>query len=390
MVDFRLTEEQIIMRNEVRRFVQNEVKPLVGELDAKMDPKDCFSLDLLKKASAMGLRTLAVPKEYGGPGCDQLTIAVILEELGAVDLGFASMIGQHTKYCDYLANIGSEEQKREWIPKLMKDDTFLMAIGITEPDWGTDNLLPYDGPGGGMRTFAKKMGREYIINGTKHFISNGGIAKLYLIYARTREDVGITQGVSIFLVPHDTPGFSVAKIHNKLGRRLLLNAELVFEDVRIPVTYLFGKENRAWEMFYGQSPGINNTIACLVGAMRNCYEEALGYAKIRIQGGGPIIKHSTIGSKLAEMRVKVEAARALLWKNASSWDYKYENDPKMNFLTKAFVNRLALEVVNDTIEIFGGMGTDKDLPIEKYLRDIYTILHAYGNPSINFIKGAPA
>jgi alkylation response protein AidB-like acyl-CoA dehydrogenase len=277
---------------------------------------------LLKKASAVGLRTLALPKEYGGSACDQLTLAIIVEELGAVDLGFASMIGQHTKYCDYLVNLCTEEQRSEWIPKLIKDATFLLAIGITEPDSGTDNQLPYDAPGAGMRTFAKRMGGEYIINGTKHFISNGGIAKLYFVYARTKEDVGITQGVSMFLVPHDTPGFSVARIHNKLGRRLLLNAELLFEDARVPAKYLVGEENKAWEMFYGQSPGINNTIACLVGAMRTCYEEALGYAKIRIQGGVPIIKHSIIGSKLTEMRIKVEASRALLWKNASSWDYK--------------------------------------------------------------------
>lgn len=390
MVDFRLTEEQLSFRDTVRKFVQNEVKPHVRTLDEQKDPKDCFSIELVKKASALGLRTLALPKEYGGAECDQVTLAMILEELGAGDLGFASMIGQHTKYMDTLVSLCNDEQKREWIPKLAEDDTFLLASALTEPDFGTDNLLPYDGPEGGMRTFAERRGDEYIINGTKHFISNGGIAKLYIVYARTRKDVGITQGMSIFLIPPDTPGFSIAKIHDKLGRRLLLNAELVFEDARIPASYLVGEENKAWEMFYGQTPGINNTIACLVGGMRTCYEEALEYAKIRVQGGVPIIQHSMIGSKLAEMRVKVEAARALLWKNASSWDHKYEYDPKMNYLTKAFVNRLALEVVDDTVEVFGGMGTDKDLPIEKYLRDTYTILHAYGNPSINLIKGMPS
>jgi len=389
MIDFRLTEEQIGMRDTVRKFVEREVKPLAKKLDAEKDPKDCFSIELLKKASALGLRTLALPKEYGGAGCDQVTLAIILEELGAGDLGFASMIGQHTKYTDTLVNLCNEEQKSEWIPKLLQDDTFLLASALTEPDSGTDNQLPYDAPGAGMRTFAERRGDEYVINGRKHFISNGGIAKLYLVYARTRKNAGITQSMSLFLVPHDTPGFYVTRFHDKLGRRLLLNAELVFEDARIPARYLVGEENKAWAMFYGQTPGINNTIACLVGAMRTCYEEALEYAKLRVQGGVPIIKHPTIGSKLAEMRVKIEAARTLLWKNAWSWDRKYEYDPKMNYLTKAFVNKLALEIINDTVEIFGGMGTDKDLAIEKYLRDIYTILHAYGNPSINLIKGMP-
>ena len=389
MVDFRLTKEQLAIREAVRDFVRKELKPMSRELDAKEDPKDCFSMDLLKTSSTLDLRILNVPAEYGGVACDQITLAVILEELGAGDLGFASMIGQHTKYVDYLM-LCNEEQKAEWIPKLVNDDTFLIAAAITEPDTGTDSLLPYDAPGAGMRTFAERRGDEYIINGTKHFISNGGVAKLYFVYARTKEDLPFTQSVSIFMVPPDTPGFSVAKIHDKLGRRLLRNAELLFQDARVPDGYLVGEENRAWQMFYGMTPGINNTIACLVGGMRACYEEALEFAKKRVQGGVPIIKHPTIGSMLSEMRVKVEASRALLWKNASSWDNKHEYDPKMNYLTKAFVNRMSLEVVNHTVEIFGGMATDKDLPIEKYLRDTYTILHAYGNPSMNLIKGMPA
>jgi len=389
MVDFKPTKEQLQIREAIREFVVKELKPLSRELDAKKDPADCFSWDLVKKASKLDLRTLNVPEEYGGVTCDQMTLAIILEELGAGDLGFASMIGQHTKYIDYL-KLCSEEQKSEWMPKIVNDDTFLLAAAITEPDAGTDNLLPYDEPGAGMRTFAEKKGDEYIINGTKHFISNGGVAKMIFVYARTKENLGISQSASIFLVTPDTPGFSVAKIHDKLGRRLLSNAELVFQDARVPVTRLVGEENKAWQMFYGTTPGINNSIACLVGGMRTCYEEALEFAKKRVQGGVPIIKHPTIGSILSRMRVNVEASRALLWKNASSWDQKYEYDPKMNYLTKAFVNRMALEVVNDTLEIFGGMGTDKDLPIEKYLRDTYTILHAYGNPSINLIKGMPA
>lgn len=388
MIDFRLTKEQYDMRQAVREFVVKELKPLSRELDAEKEPKDCFSMDLLRKASTLNLRILNAPEEYGGVECDQVTLAIILEELGAGDLGFASMIGQHTKYMDYL-KLCNKEQKDEWIPKLVEDDTFLMAACITEPDAGTDSLIPYDAPGAGMRTFAERRGDEYVINGTKQFISNGGVAKLYFVFARTKENLPYTESVSIFMVSPDTPGFSVERIHDKLGRRLLSNGELLFKDARVPAKHLVGEENKAWRMFYGMTPGINNTIACLVGGMRTCYEESLEFAKNRVQGGVPIIKHPTIGSMLSAMRVKVEASRALLWKNASSWDHKHEYDPKMNYLTKAFVNRMALEIVNDTIEIFGGMATDKDLPIEKYLRDTYTILHAYGNPSINLIKGMP-
>jgi alkylation response protein AidB-like acyl-CoA dehydrogenase len=388
-MDFKLTEEQNIMKKEVKRFVDNELKPLAVELDKKQDPKECFSWELLKKTNALGLRTMGLPEKYGGSGAEQMMHVVVLEELGVGDLGFASMIGQHTKYVDTLVNLCNEEQKREFISELIKDDTYLLASALTEPDAGTDTQLPYDAPGAGMRTFAERKGNEYILNGTKHFISNGGVAKLYFIYARTNAQLGITKSMSVFLVPKDTPGFSIAKIHDKLGRRLLMNAELVFEDAHIPARYLVGTENNAWQMFYGQSPGINNTIACLIGGIRACYEASLDYAKKRVQGGVPIIKHTSIGVKLSEMRVKLEAARALLWKNVWSWDQHYEYDPKMNYLTKAFVNEIALEVINHTVDIFGGIGTDKDVVIEKYLRDIYSILHAYGNPSMNLIKGMP-
>jgi acyl-CoA dehydrogenase len=389
-MDFRLTEDQTIMKKEMKRFVDNELKPLAIELDRKQDPKDCFSWELVKKASALGLRTMGLAEKDGGGGADQMMNMIVLEELGVGDLGFASMIGQHTKYTDTLGNLCNDEQKNEFIPEFLKDDTFLLASALTEPDAGTDTQLPYDAPEAGMRAFAKREGAEYVLNGTKHFISNGGVAKLYFIYARTKEGLGITKSMSAFLVPKDTIGFSIGKIHDKLGRRLLMNAELLFENARIPARYLVGSENEAWQMFYGQSPGINNTIACLIGGIRACYEAALDYARKRIQGGVPIIKHTSIGTKLAEMRVKLEAARALLWKNVWSWDSRHDYDPKMNYLTKAFVNEIALEVVNHTVDIFGGMGTDKDMVIEKYLRDIYSILHAYGNPSMNLIKGMPA
>lgn len=388
-MDFKLTEEQTIMKKEIKRFVDNELKPIAVELDRKQDPKECFSWELVKKASTLGLRTMALPEKYGGGGTDQMMAVILLEELGAGDLGFASMIGQHTKYTDTLANLCNDEQREEFIPEFLKDDTYLLASALTEPDAGTDIQLPYDAPGAGMRTFAKRNGEEYILNGTKHFISNGGVAKLYFIYARTNTEFGITKNMSIFLVPKDTPGFSIGKIHDKLGRRLLINAELLFEDARIPARHLVGVENEAWKMFYGQMPGINYTTACLIGGIRACYEASLDYARKRVQGGVPIIKHTSVGTKLAEMRVKLEAARALLWKNVWSWDQHFEYDPKMNYLTKAFINEIALEVINQTVDIFGGMGTDKDMVIEKYLRDIYAILHAYGNPSMNLIKGMP-
>lgn len=386
-MDLRLTEEQIMLRQLVREFAQNEVKPLSRELDAKVDPMECFSWELVKKASKLGLRTLSIPTEYGGEGItDFLTHAIVLEELGAADLGFASIFRSQIALADMMVKQCNKEQKDEFIPKLIEDDTYLLAACMTEPNHGTDANLPYDAPGGGIETFAEKRGDEYIINGTKHFTSNGGVAKLYFVYARTNKELPITKSMSLFMVPSDTPGFSIGRLHNKLGRRLLTNAEEFFEDVRIPSRYLVGTENNASEERKSVGPAALAHCATVLGTLRTCYEEALDYAKSRVQGGKPIIQHPMIAAKLGDMQIKLEAARELIWQDAWRWHNKHDYDPKRNWLIKGFVDEVSVNIVNQTIDIFAGMGIDKDLPIEKYLRDVYTVLHGFGTSEMNLAR----
>jgi len=399
-MDFRLTEEQLMMRQMVREFVQKEVKPLSVELDAKTDPKECISWELIKKASKLGLRTLSIPAEYGGGGVDYLTRTIVAEELGAADQGFSSMLRVNMTNVTKLVTDCNEQQRDEFLPKFLDDDTFLVAVGRTEPNAGTDAHHACDAPepGGAIQTFAERRGDEYIINGTKHFISNGGIAKLYFLFARTSRELPITESLSMFLLPEDTPGFSRGRWHNKLGRRLLSNAELVFEDARIPARYLVGKEGDAWGKI-GEPGGKPQAVptppwgvigsASLVGASRTCYEAALDYAKTRVQGGKPIIEHPNVAIRLADMKVKIEAARGLILRCAWCWDNKYDYDPKMSRLIKGYTDKVALSVVNHMVVIFGGMATDKSLPIEKYLRDIYTTLHGYGTTEMSLLGGAP-
>lgn len=390
-MDFRLSKEQIMMRQTIREFAQNEVKPMSRKLDAKVDPKECFSWELVRKASKLGLRLLPLPVEYGGSGItDQLTQVIIMEELGAADLGFASVFRSQISLVDMLIRLCNEKQKEEFIPKLVKDDTYLLAACMAEPDHGTDTAIPYDAPGEGMETFAERRGEEYIINGAKHFTSNGGVAKLYFVYARTNRKLSLAKSLSLFMVPHDTPGFSIGSIHNKLGRRLLMNAEEVFQDVRIPIQYLLGKENNAWEERKILGPVGLLHSATQLGTLRACYEEALAYAKIRIQGGKPIIEHTNIGAKLGEMRIKIEAVKRLIWWNAWCWDNGHEYDPKMHWLIKGLTDEVTLDILNHTVDIFGGIGTDKDSPIEKYIRDLYTILHGFGTREISLAKVASA
>jgi alkylation response protein AidB-like acyl-CoA dehydrogenase len=404
-MDFKLSEEQLMLRAMARDFAQNEVKPVSLELDAKRDPKECIPWDLIKKASKLGLRTLAIPEKFGGGGADYITLAVVLEELGAADQGFATIIrGCYTESPRLLFEL-NKEQRDEFLPMFLEDDTYLMALARTEPSAGTDAHFLYDAPGASIQTYAEKRGDEYIVNGSKHFISNGGIAKLYFLYARTDKKGPISKSLSLFLLKDDTPGFSIGRFHNKLGRRLLANAELVFEDARIPAKYLVGEEGKAWGTEgEGGTPPPRNPDGSLVptppfgllgaaatlGTIRAAYEETLAYTRDRFQGGKKIIEHQHVALKLAEMKVKVEAVRGLIHRCAWCWDNKYEYDPRAGMLIKGYTDQVAVDVVNDAVSIFGGLATaDNDMPVQKYMRDIYTTLHGFATTEVAMLIGAP-
>ena len=388
-MDFRETEEQTMFRQMVRKFAQNEVKPVSVEYDKKADPKECFPWELLKKASKLGLRTMSIPAEYGGGGMKDLIDQIIaLEELGAGDGGFASCVRSAIGLASLMDVLCSQEQKDEFFPKIVSDDTFLLAYAITEPNSGTDNYLMAHVPGAALQTFAERKGNGYIINGSKHFISNGGIAKLYIIHARSDRKLPLNKCSSVFLVPSDIPGFSVGKFHNKLGRRLLMNTELFMDNVNIPARYLLGEEGRA-EVFLGKAPHMSFLIcACSLGTLRACYDASVDYARMRIQGGKPIIHHQLIAAQLSEMRVRIEAARALLYKQAWCWQNMYEYYPKLTHLIRTFIDQIGGHIVFQMNNIIGGPGSDKEMITEKYIRDLYTSFHG---PSIGqgLIRGAP-
>jgi alkylation response protein AidB-like acyl-CoA dehydrogenase len=404
-MDFRLTEEQEMTQEMVRDFAQNEVAPVVMEYDAKTDPQACVPWDLLKKASALGLRTTAIPEAFGGEGADYLTLAIILEELGVADQGFATIIrGCYTESPRLVGEL-NPEQRDEWLPKFLNDDTFLLGLARSEPDAGTDSHFLYDAPGASIQTYAVRDGDEYVINGTKHYISCGGIAKLYFLYARTDRKGPISTSLSCFLLPDTTPGFRIGRFHNKLGRRTLANAELVFEDARIPAGNLLGNEGEAWgtegewggpQKDWSKTPlGVPPPFGLLgasanLGTVRAIYEEALDYARKRVQGGKPIIEHQHVAMKLAELKVQLEAARALLWKACWSFEAKYDYDPKIGMLVKAYVDQVGVNAVNIGAGIFGGYGTaDDDVPFGKHLRDVYSFLHGFATTEMALLNGAP-
>ena len=380
-MDFSLNEEQSMAQQLFRDFAQKEVKPLSRALDAQINPIDCLSWDLVKKAADLGIRTLAIPVEMGGLGADFITRLIIQEELGAADVGFAELMMDHGSSMPRL----NKEQRDEFVPQYLADYKFFTATAGTEPDHGTDRQMGTEAPEASMQTLAEKSGDEYIINGRKHFISHGGIAKLYLLHARTDKKLPIRKCAATFLVPADTPGLSIGRIHNKLGRRLLINGEIIFENVRIPARYLL---KEGWMGSQDQASSGLIAMANIMGLMRCIWEETLKYAENRIQGGKPIIQHGAVAAKLGEMDAKIQAARALLWQSAWRRENKHNYHPKMWLLTKGFVNQVSVDVVTKAVDIHGGMGTDKDMPIEKYLRDVYTTLHGFGTGEIAFTRAA--
>lgn len=390
-MDFALTEQQIMMQRMAREFAQKEIKPMARELDAKSDPRECIPWELYKKADELGLRTLGIPEELGGAGeVDWLTELLVTEELAAGDYTCAGLMGGGR----ILAQL-NKEARDEFIPKFLNDYRYIIAVCRTEPNHGCDQFVMYDNPNAppevSIQTLAQKKGNEYVINGAKQFASNSGVASLFIVCCRIHKTDNIKDCETYIMVPRDTPGVTVGNWMDKLGRRLLSNAELFFDDVHVPTRYLVGREGGVWKDEFELLPSrINSTQAGVIGVMRNCYEETLEYARNRIQGGKRIIEHPTIALNLSKMRAAIEAARALVWKCA--WSYKVKEpgfDPMMGWAVKAYVNRAALDIVNMAVEMHGGLGIDKSLPIEKYLRDVYSILHGFSSVDMSYIRGAP-
>ncbi len=389
MVDFKLTEQQLALQRMARDFAEREIKPIAAEHDRIQDPTKAFPWEVIKKASKLGLRTMVLPEKYGGIGAGTLTQAIIGEELAAADLGVGVCFDQTWKFTYMLVELTNDEQRERYVPAFRDDDTYLLGFGITEHHSGSDGLLPYDAPDAGSFMSAVRDGDYWILNGVKHFISNGGLAKLYVIMARTDRTVGVSTGTTAFFVPADTPGFSIGKIEDKLGQRLVQNAELVHENVRIHDRDRLSEVNGGSALIRNLAFGSHiQAGATVLGPARAAYEDTLEYARNRVQGGKPIIEHQAVGMMLADMFMLLEASRNFIWKAAWCADSlpRDQFDPKLAYLAKVFTSEAAYKVCTLALEIWGGMGYMRDAPIEKYLRDAASFLHSDGTNQIHRIK----
>lgn len=359
---YKLTEEQELLRQTVRRLAETKVAPRAAEIDET----DEYPWDLKELFAEQGLMGAGVPEEYGGTGAGLLSVCLITEEIARVS-GSAALIvaAQELGLMPILVG-ASEEQKQKYLPDLASGDK-ISAFALTEPDAGSD--------AGGMKTTARLAGDKYILNGTKCFITNGGIADVYTVFAKTRPEAGI-KGISCFIVEKDAPGFTIGKKEHKMGIRGSQTTQLIFEDCEVPTENLMGKEGSGFKYAMMTLDRTRPVVGSQgLGIAQGAFDYALNYAKERVQFGKPIITFQGLQWMLADMRTRIEAARQLLYKAACVIEEAESGGVSANELSlfsamcKTFATDIAMYVTTEALQVLGGYGYMKEYPMERMMRD---------------------
>jgi acyl-CoA dehydrogenase len=354
-IGFQLTEEQLMLQSLARDFAKNEIAPQAEHYDRTAE----FPWPIIEKARGAGLLNLNIPMEYGGAGASVLEECVLGEELAWGCSGMSTTININNLAATPILIAGSEEQKKLWLGRLTEGQ--LAAYCVTEPAAGSDVA--------GILTTAIKQGSDYVLKGSKTFISNASYADFYVVFAYTDKSKKY-KGMSAFIVERDRPGFSVSKKFDKLGQRASDTAEITLDNVVIPESQRLGKEGDgfmiAMKVFDRSRPP---TAAGAVGVARRALDECLKYTKERQTFGEQLIEHQAIGHMLAEMAMNIEAARLLVWQAAWLVDQGQPN-AKQAAMAKAFAADMAMKVCIDAVQVFGGYGFMKEYPVEKLMRDV--------------------
>ena len=384
---FTVSAEQSAILETVRRFVASEVKPRAATLDADPDPAAGFSWEIVEKAHALGIRTMTLSEKWGGLGTDSLTTAMVIEELATGDIGVSVIFAQTLKIAQIMEKALNAEQQARVLPGFSADPRGMLAIGITEPDNASNYFLPYPAP---FRTTARKAQGGWIVNGMKHFISNGNRASFYLLFAQTDPGKPLAEGSTCFLLERGRPGFTIGRVHDKMGERLANNAELVFEDCFIPDDNVVGQPGKGFGVlaeFFPQSNAY--AAATILGVAVALYRKAVEWAQVRVQGGKRLIEHDGIRAQLAEMRMLIDASRAYVHRAAWLADHQEQGwDRTLGALPKAMASQCAWKIATWTLEIHGGHGYMKEFGVEKLVRDAAAFLHSDGVNRTLFLKAA--
>ena len=387
-MDFSLNEEQRGWQMEARRFAEDEIRPLSLERDRIADPRETIHWDIIRRGSQLGFRTAAVPREWGGPGLDFVTQAVVIAELARGDSAIAKTFSQCWKWCHLMADRCTPEQLERFLKPFLADDTFLLGGGITEPNAGSDNRLPpADDPKSGLRLQAERRGDEWILNGGKCYIAHANVGKLLFAYARTDADAGVGQGTSIFAVPAGTPGVRVGKVFDKSGWRFYQNAELIFEDARVPHANLLGAVNAGFRGHGGKHPkfGELEYAANAIGVCSAALEMATHCARTERRGGRPLVEHQLVQLKLSEMHMYTEALRSFVMRTAAESDATNGSHFRHGHFLMNFASDAIQRVCYANLAIHRRAGGMMNSGADKLVRDAIIWTHIAGD-SVQRIK----
>ncbi len=365
-------EDQLSVKNTIREFSEKEIKPRVMEFDESQT----FPLDLMHQLGKLGFLGILVPEKFGGAGLGYVEYAIVVEEIARIDPSIALSVAAHNGLCTNHINLFANEiQKNKYLIDLASGRK-IGAWGLTEPSSGSDSAS--------MQTTAIKEGNQYILNGTKNFITHGGVGETLVVMAVTDKSKS-KKGISAFIIEKGTQGFHTGKKENKLGMRASETTQLIFENCEIPEENLLGNEGEGFAQAMKILEGGRISIAALsVGLAQGCLDAATDYSKQRKQFGKSISEFQAIQFKLADLATKIEAARLMTYKAARMKD-KNENVTDIAAKAKLFASEVATKAANEAVQIFGGYGFVKDYPVEKFYRDVKLLTIGEGTSEVQRI-----
>ncbi len=354
-MNFSLTEEQLTMQKMARDYAESKIEPVAAEYDEKNE----VPMELLQDMILQGFSTMTIPQEYGGSGVDMITACLVIEELARACAGITTGAAANSLASYPILIAGSHEQKEQYLTPLSEDK--FAAFCLTEPGAGSD--------AGSVATVARREGDEYVINGSKCFITNGGFADVYTVFASVDRSKGL-KGLTAIVVEKGAPGLSAGKKENKMGIRASNTSEVFFEDVRVPVSSRLGEEGEGFKIAMTTLDISRPMVGAMaLGVARAAYERALKYAKEREQFGRPIAQFQAIQFKLADMAMEIDAARLLIHRAAYMVSQKGARFSLESAMSKCYAGDVAMRVTVEALQVLGGYGYSKEYPMEKYMRD---------------------
>ncbi|MEK4384714.1 acyl-CoA dehydrogenase [Solibacillus sp. FSL W7-1464] len=354
-MNLQFTDEQLMMRNMVRDFAKTEIEPFIEQTEAGQFPRN-----LLTKMGELGLMGITAPAEYGGAEMDFTSYIIAIHELSKVSAVMGVILSVHTSVgTNPILYFGNEDQKKKYVPKLASGES-IGAFCLTEPGAGSD--------AGSLKTKAVRDGDHYVLDGAKVFITNGGEADVYIVFASTNPEAG-SRGISAFIVEKNTPGLIIGKDERKMGLHGSRTVQLTFENMRVPAENLLGQEGDGFKIAMANlDVGRIGIAAQSLGIAEAALEAATAYAKERIQFGKPIAKQQGVGFKLADMATAVEASKLLVYR-AANMRSEGLSCGKEASMAKLFASQTAMDTAIEAVQIFGGYGYTEDYPVERYFRD---------------------